>query len=188
MVDILVWRISTQEVLARLTGFHRRAVSCLKFSPSGSKLLSVGQDDQHSIAVYDWANQVLLGAARSGSDKVHDASWKSDSEFMTVGAKLAQFFVLNGKNIAAKRGTTRQVQGRLGQHLCATYAFNGTMCLTGNETGEILHWAGSTLTEALPAHEGPVWQILCIENETKIVSGGRDCRLFFWDKQMNKVN
>ena len=143
MVDILVWRISTQEVLARLTGFHRRAVSCLKFSPSGSKLLSIGQDDQHSIAVYDWANQVLLSTARAGSDKVHDASWKSESEFMTVGAKLAQFFTLNGKNIRAKRGATapdirRQVQGALGQHLCSTYAFNGTMCLTGNATGEIL--------------------------------------------------
>ena len=35
MVDILVWRISTQEVLARLSGFHRRSVNVLKFSPNG---------------------------------------------------------------------------------------------------------------------------------------------------------
>lgn len=44
LIDIFVWRISTQEVLACLSGFHRYGVDVLKFSTSGSKLLSVGQD------------------------------------------------------------------------------------------------------------------------------------------------
>jgi echinoderm microtubule-associated protein-like 6 len=42
MVDILIWSVSSREVLARLTGFHRRAVSVLQFSPDGQKLLSIG--------------------------------------------------------------------------------------------------------------------------------------------------
>ena len=42
LIDIFVWKISTQEVLARLSGFHRFGVDVLKFSSSGSKLLSIG--------------------------------------------------------------------------------------------------------------------------------------------------
>ena len=42
LVDVFVWDIATQEVLARLSGFHRGGVGCLKFSPSGSKLLTIG--------------------------------------------------------------------------------------------------------------------------------------------------
>jgi echinoderm microtubule-associated protein-like 6 len=45
MVDVFVWDVSSQQVLAQLTGFHRRAVNCLQFSPSGGKLLTIGQDD-----------------------------------------------------------------------------------------------------------------------------------------------
>lgn len=33
MVDVFVWDVSSQQVLAQLTGFHRRAVNCLQFSP-----------------------------------------------------------------------------------------------------------------------------------------------------------
>jgi len=44
-VTIYVWRASTREVIAKIFGFHRRAVRQLKFSNSGSKLLSIGEDD-----------------------------------------------------------------------------------------------------------------------------------------------
>lgn len=107
IVDILVWRVSTRELLARLSGFHRHGVSILKFSPNGSKLLSVGQDDQHSIAVYDWQNQALLSTARAGMNKVYDAAWYDNSKFVTVDARLTQFFTLQGKNIVAKRGVIK---------------------------------------------------------------------------------
>ena len=44
LIDIFIWKISTQEVLACLSGFHRYGVDVLKFSQDGSKILSVGQD------------------------------------------------------------------------------------------------------------------------------------------------
>jgi WD40 repeat protein len=138
MVEILVWKVSTQEVIARLTGFHRRAVNCLVFSPDGQKLLSLGEDDQHSVAIYDWANQILLSATKTSSDKVYSACWKNEKEFMTVGKRSVQFFTINGKNIVSKKGIMGQLGGKAGSHLCATYQANGQLCLTGNETGEIL--------------------------------------------------
>lgn len=113
LVDIYVWNVSTQEVLARLTGFHRGAVGCLRFSPDGSKLLTIGQDEQHSVAVYDWANQVLLATTKIGTESVSDAAWENDTSFMTSGSKLVQFFTMAGKNIRGERGVMGNKRGRL---------------------------------------------------------------------------
>lgn len=49
-----MWDIDTKEVLANFNQFHLRAIVLLKFSPDGSLLLSVGQDDDNSLAIYDW--------------------------------------------------------------------------------------------------------------------------------------
>jgi microtubule-associated protein-like 6 len=113
LVDVFVWDVATQQVLARLSGFHRGGVGCLKFSPDGSKLLTIGQDEQHSVAVYDWANQILLSTTKIGADTVYDAAWENESRFMTAGAKLAQFFTLAGKNIRGEKGVMGKKRGRL---------------------------------------------------------------------------
>ena len=36
------------------------AVALLKFSTSGKYLLSVGEDQDHSIAIYEWATSRLV--------------------------------------------------------------------------------------------------------------------------------
>ena len=45
--------------LAVLQGLHTRKVQCLAFSAKGDHLLSVGGDDQHTVAMYDWKQQKL---------------------------------------------------------------------------------------------------------------------------------
>lgn len=54
LVNIMIWSASTQEKICEIHGFHRRSVKLLGFSPDGTKLVSVGGDDYHSVAVYDW--------------------------------------------------------------------------------------------------------------------------------------
>ena len=56
MIDIFVWRVSTLELLARINNFHRGAIRKLEFSQQGDKLLSIGEDKENSVAIYDWAN------------------------------------------------------------------------------------------------------------------------------------
>jgi microtubule-associated protein-like 6 len=44
LIDIFVWDIATLSPLAQLNNFHRGAIRRLEFSPSGGKLLTIGED------------------------------------------------------------------------------------------------------------------------------------------------
>ena len=47
-----VWDANTCAQLCTLGGFHKRAILCLRFSDNGKKLVSIGADDDHSVAVW----------------------------------------------------------------------------------------------------------------------------------------
>lgn len=50
-----------------LEGYHRRAVTTVRFSPDGRLLATMGADDHHGLAVYDWENSVLVCTTRLAS-------------------------------------------------------------------------------------------------------------------------
>jgi echinoderm microtubule-associated protein-like 6 len=54
LVRIYIWNSKTMELIKEIVGFHRRALRHLKFSPSGKYLMSIGEDDKNSVAIYDW--------------------------------------------------------------------------------------------------------------------------------------
>ena len=51
--------------------FHERSVCALAFSVDGQLLASVGGDDYHSVAVWDWQNGVMLAQARGHNAPVY---------------------------------------------------------------------------------------------------------------------
>lgn len=54
IVDVHVWDADSKQQKVVLKRFHKRAVVLVEFSPSGKRILTVGQDDKNSLAVYDW--------------------------------------------------------------------------------------------------------------------------------------
>ena len=62
--------------VAQLQGFHRRAVVTLCFSPGdGTYLASVGQDNDHSVAIYHWAREELLATYKGDPNPVLCIAW-----------------------------------------------------------------------------------------------------------------
>ena len=55
---------------AKLSGFHRRGVSLLAFNQRGDRLASIGLDDDHSIAIYDWRRKLLVASGKGDKNKV----------------------------------------------------------------------------------------------------------------------
>lgn len=80
IVDVHVWDAETKQLKVKLTGFHQRAVVLVVFSPSGKRLLTVGQDDKNSLAVYDWeASTKPIWSSTVDGAKVTGAAWKSET-------------------------------------------------------------------------------------------------------------
>ena len=113
LVDVYVWKSSTREVVAKIFGFQRRAISQLAFSPGGQKLLTIGKDDHNSVAVYDWANKAILGSSKVDPAQVFAAAWKNETEFSTCGMKHCKTFTLSGSNLNGRKNSYSSAAGMI---------------------------------------------------------------------------
>ena len=88
-----------------LEGFHKCAVSLLCFSDSGDLIASVGQDDSHSVAVYNWNSGALVSTAKGDGNKVLAMSFVPGSnDLVTCGVKHVRFWTVKGRNLSPKKG------------------------------------------------------------------------------------
>lgn len=179
LVDILIWNAHTKAVMCKIRGFHRRAVRNLAFSPNGTKLLSIGEDDQHSVAVYDWQNNAVLGTAQVDPDKVFDASWNNETTFATCGAKHLKIFTLQGSNLNGVKGAYSQTAGMCMMTSCAFV--DGTL-YSGTDKGGLIKWAGSSAGKPVKAHADAIW---CIQKGTgtDFFTGGNDGKIMKWNSK-----
>jgi len=129
LIEIYVWDIKTKEVISCLKGFHLRAVCQVAFSPDGKYLLSIGRDNDNSLAIYDWKKSRLVCTSKVDKSKVTCITWTSRNNFVTVGIKHIKFWTLNGRNIKAKKGRGRGIGA-------VVFAFDTTV-VTGNNKGKI---------------------------------------------------
>lgn len=67
---ICIWNSTTLECTATLEGFHQRGVIALSFTKDGNYLVSVGNDDKHSIAVYDLKKKALIANSPGHTNEV----------------------------------------------------------------------------------------------------------------------
>lgn len=174
-IDMFVWDIQNRSMLARLNNFHLRAVALVAFSPDGSKLASIGGDDDHSLAIYDWAQGLLLGTCKVDQSKVTALAYKNENEFMTCGLKHVKFYTANGKNIKPQRGTLDTSQQNEA-FLCGTYLGNVAVC--GTQTGNLIPFNGNAAGKSIKAHTGGVWTVCAQKNI--LFSGGQDGKVIMW--------
>ena len=50
----MVWDATSKETRSIIRGFHTKGVCSVNFSATGKLLLTVGIDENHSIAVWRW--------------------------------------------------------------------------------------------------------------------------------------
>ena len=161
---ICVWHPNdNMQLLVSLRGFHQRGVTQLCFSRekkdgatgrTNKYLISLGLDDYHSVAVYDWKMNSLLYNARTHKSTVlalnsnPKAEWGSqtDTLFCTAGISHLLFWKKKGRGIVSTKATfglsTMKGKGKRSKNiiLCMDWTLDGTL-LAGTANGEILMWA-----------------------------------------------
>ncbi|KAL4483877.1 hypothetical protein ABPG72_006252 [Tetrahymena utriculariae] len=176
-IDLFVWDVNTMEIKAHFNEFHRRAIVLTSFSPNGQLLLSVGQDDDNSLAIHEWQAKRLVTTSPVDKAKITAVIWKSGTEFVTTGFKVVKFWVLNGRNV---KGTNGSVGGaKFVSQFCGVYV--GQTLFTGSGEGQIFSWNGSAGVEVKGAkHDKKVQSIIYDQTSKCVFTGAMDGKILKW--------
>jgi WD40 repeat protein len=207
---ICVWNTETMEMLKKIT-YHSRGVCALAFSQSGRYLLSVGLDDNHTAALWDW--QAYRPAEGKKGDEVkplleqgvskdqvfavafNQRLEKKDEEvmeFVSLGVKhVKHWSVTNAADKATRKMESRipssyQKTGEVQKAFhCVAFAENGEY-LVGTHSGHIYRFQGSSLVKHYQAH-GDKCGAICA-TPAGFVTTGDDGTLKVWDKADTMVS
>jgi len=186
--SIRVWDVETCRELACLVGFHKRAVVSVDISRDGNKIVSVGADDNHSVAVYDWKAGAMLGSATGDTNKVLDVMWNltksadPNTDFVTVGVKHIQFWNLAGGSLKSKKG----LLGTVGEYQSfLTVGFTDEYALVATESGHVYPFKDNKLKSPIAAHNCMIYGLRGVGD--KIFTCGKDGFLSVWDWNFKKL-
>ena len=176
---IHVWDTTTRKTLSILKNGHERGVCAVDFSRDGRRLASVGVDNEHCIAVWDWSKGTLLATARGHKDKVFVIGWSlsQPDSLVTGGVRHIKFWKIAGSGFTSKRGIFGK-KGKSDSMLCIAFTEDGDT-LSGACNGQAYRWRGNTLISTVKCHTGPLYSIFAISN--LYLTGGKDGSIAMWD-------
>lgn len=180
----------------------RRAATALAWSPSGNRLAVVGQDDEHTLHVFDLTATIEsyaegggdsgrprppqpLGSSTTHGNKVLDCAWRNEDTVGVVGVKFACFAAVQGGGggVTTERGLFGR-KGKIEAIIAATPLPDGTL-LTGSASGRLYTWSGRQVSRAVRAHRGAVYALSYDADSDTVYSGGRDGFVRAWTPSLD---
>lgn len=167
----------------------------------------MGADTEHSIAIYDWANNKIKSSAKVGAThtlspcpvspssllpsapqgdkaKILDVTFcpGSNADFVTVGVKHVKFWTSQGQNLSGKKGILGK-KGKLQAFPCCAFVNKTFVC--GTAGGEVYMFDDSrNLAKVIEGHKASVANFFVTKD--LLVSAGRDGSVVFFDKSISK--
>ena len=112
-----------------------------------SFLASVGQDDDHTVGVYDWAAGKLKVSAVGDKNKSLGVAFSPDgSTVCQVGVSHIRFHEIQGRNVKTTRGILKK-KGLLQPFLAVVYL--GASAMVGTSDGHIYQFSGTEIKTAI---------------------------------------
>ena len=178
---IHVWNTTSMRIISTLAGFHHGAIHCLSFSKDGHYLVSVGQDEFHSVAVYNWKEKRLLFAHKSTRAKVFDCHFASNTCFVTCGVNHVYFWETERAGVySQKKGLFGKI-GKMQTMTCVSNLDDGRV-ITGSLSGHIYVWAGRNCQKMIKAHDTTINAFYSCAHG--VLSGGKDGKVRLWTQKL----
>lgn len=195
---IRVWDAHTGELRTEMTGFHARGVVSLAFSSNMKYLVSVGDDDYHSVALWEdtsngsWTAAKLVATAKGDGGVNHFACFSnSDSTIITGGEKHVLFWSIEGKTMVSKKGKVGK-KGTVQNFPCGCEFMDNFV--TGTAGGDLYVWRGDEVSKIIKAHEGEsrvVYSHFSAPSEKQaaplLLSGGKDGKIQMWNSSFQSL-
>jgi WD40 repeat protein len=198
-----VWDHTNMSELARIDGFHDRGVIAAAFLPGGKYLATVGNDDSHTMGVFDWESDQKKPVAQCmvAKDEVFgfalNVHAKDDTyEFVTFGNKHLKYFTMVPTE---KAGTPSKDPFVIKGNILSSFkntgvvqkAFYSALFLTtgdlviGTHSGELYVFKGANFSKSVEAHKSVVGAL--VETPTGFASAGSDGLLIGWNNDFTKA-
>eukprot|EP00795_Rhopilema_esculentum_P003114 gene3114-1413_t len=194
-----VWNAGNMETLSIVQGFHTKGVCSVHFSSSGRYLLTVGLDNEHSIAVWKWAEGSKVASSVGHSHRIFVGEFRPDSDiaFVTCGVKHVMFWTVAGGCLVGKKGVVALPDQDVKMQTMLSVAFGSNdTTFTGSMSGDVFVWVGTSLTRVVgQAHSGPVFTMYTTIKDGLIVTGGKEKEpaaskecgpVKIWDQEMKR--
>ena len=179
---ICVWASHTMENLVTILGFHKVGVNHLAFSPNGEYLVSVGMDEWHSLAVYDWKAKTALFTSVSTLQPVLDARWLgTDDYFATCGQNHVHFWSRHGNVFHRQRGLFGK---KISLQAITCVACVNKYVVSGATTGHLCVWEGRNCVRAIKAHSGSITALYVAEG-VGLCTASADGKVQLWSDTLD---
>ncbi len=207
---ISIWDTESMEALVRIREPLQKGINHLAFSSDGKYLVGTAADDDHNVAVFEWAkgkaedlSQItdphlrmkkgqpqfkgpVVGTCKGGRANILGVC------FNKAGDTLACACVKEVNIIKITPGKLRKTKcsGLKGANLtsimCCGYLKNTLLC--GSVKGNLLLFSGTSFTKALKAHSSALNSIWIRENDLGFLTGGNDGIILTWDSKYTTTN
>jgi len=160
-----------------------------EFSPSGTKLASLGGDPDFTLTVWDWVNERVILKCKAFGQDVFRCSFSpfSDDVLFTGGSGHIKFWKM------AKTFTGLKLQGEIGKYgalelsdVSGFHELPDGKVVSGTEYGTMILWEGNLVKAHLvldrekktPLHNGGIEVILF--EEDYFITAGTDGFIKWW--------
>jgi microtubule-associated protein-like 6 len=182
---VIVWNVETMTEICRISGYHKRAIMSVAISLDATKVVSVGADDNFSVAVNDIATGQLLVESKGDSNRILDVQWNqtkasnSSTDFVTVGEKHIKFWSMASNQLKFQSG----VLGAEGdRQTFLTCGFTPEYTIVGCKSGDLYLFKGNKIdpTMSFGAHNGMIYSVWVDTVGDNVFTGGKDGYVYVW--------
>jgi len=179
---------------------HEKGVAAVCFSPDGNYLFSVGNEDNHSLIVWDWQQKKIIKQTQIGKEKVFliKINPYNPALFLTLGIKhLRQWTwdsttaTLNSQPVSFTSGSVQVPPPKaslsilfLGEQKYVVGTSDGDICFFNNG---VIEKSISLATPSLPANELLVSALIDDSDRNRIIVGHGEGKISFYDKETHKL-
>ena len=164
-------------------GKEDRNVRSACFTGCGKYVVTVSDDDNHTVKVWEWESGKCLASAKGDANPIYliRANHKDKTELVTVGKRHAMFWQWDSSanKLTGKRASSG---GQQLSFYSVAFSEKGYACL-GCEDGSVQVFAGGKPAKSFAnIHNGKVLSVDYYAGG--IVTGGSDCVVNVLDKRM----
>jgi WD40 repeat protein len=191
--NIHVWDANSCVTLCLLQLIHRRGVVSMQFSSDRRRLVSLGMDQDYSIALWEspsshWIDGRLLACCKGDPFptlfvRFHSNSNTSEYVLVSGGKYHIKFWNLSGRYLNSSYPEFNAKE-KIATLLCGTTSHD--TFLTGSSTGIIMVWKGRKLLRSVRAHDSGV-TCLWSDPVLGVLSAAKDGAVKQWSSGMKHI-